>query len=45
MNTALWIAQGLLAAMYLVIRSLKVFQPARVRENPQMTRAHRRSDN
>ena len=37
MNIALWIAQGLLAAMYLMVGSMKVFQPAKVRENPRMT--------
>ena len=42
MNIALWIAQGLLAAMYLIVRSMKVFQPARVRENSQVIRAQRR---
>ena len=36
MNIALWIAQMLLAAMYLMVGSTKVFQPARVRENPRM---------
>jgi hypothetical protein len=45
MNIALWIAQGLLAAMYLMVGSMKVFQPARVRENPRMTWAHGRPDN
>ena len=44
MNIALWIAQGLLAAMYLMVGSMKVFQPARVRENPLMTWAHGRPD-
>jgi uncharacterized membrane protein YphA (DoxX/SURF4 family) len=44
MNIALWIAQGLLAAMYLAVGSMKVFQPARVRENPRMTWAHRQPD-
>jgi hypothetical protein len=44
MNTALWIAQGLLAAIYLMVGSMKVFRPDKVRENPQMTWAHRRSD-
>ena len=37
MNIALWIVQGLLAIMYLMAGSMKTFQPARVRENPQMT--------
>ena len=45
MNIALWIAQGLLAAMYLMVGSMKVFQPAKVRENPRMTWAHGRPDN
>ena len=44
MNIALWIAQGLLAAMYLMAGSMKMLQPAKVRENPQMTWAHGRSD-
>jgi uncharacterized membrane protein YphA (DoxX/SURF4 family) len=44
MNIALWIAQGLLAAMFLMAGSMKAFQPARVRENPQMTWAKDRSD-
>ena len=42
MNIALWIAQGLLAAMYLMVGSMKAFQPAKVRENPRMTWAHGR---
>ena len=45
MNIALWIAQGLLAAMYLMVGSMKVFQPDKVRKNPQMTWAHKRPDN
>ena len=45
MNIALWIAQGLLAAMYLMVGSMKAFQPAKVRENPRMTWAHGRPDN
>ena len=45
MNIALWIAQGLLAAMYLMVGSWKMFQPAKVRANPQMTWAHKRPDN
>ena len=45
MNIALWIAQGLLAAMYLMVGSMKAFQPAKVRANPQMTWAHGRPDN
>jgi putative oxidoreductase len=44
MNIALWIAQGLLAAMYLMAGSMKAFQPAKVRENPQMTWAKNRTD-
>ena len=44
MNIALWVAQGLLAAMYLMVGSLKVFQPAKVRENPRMAWAHGRPD-
>jgi uncharacterized membrane protein YphA (DoxX/SURF4 family) len=44
MNIALWIAQALLAAMYLIVGSMKVFQPARVRENPRMTWAHGQPD-
>ena len=45
MNIALWIAQGLLAAMYLMVGSMKTFQPAKVRENPRMAWAHGRPDN
>ena len=45
MNIALWIAQGLLAAMYALAGSMKAFQSAKVRENPQMTWAHGRRDN
>ncbi|MEW5831034.1 MAG: DoxX family protein [Chloroflexota bacterium] len=44
MNITLWIAQGLLAAMYLMAGSMKAFQPSKVRENPQMTWAHGRQD-
>jgi hypothetical protein len=44
MNIALWIAQALLAAMYLMVGSMKVFQPATVRENPRMTWAHGQRD-
>lgn len=40
MNIALWIAQGMLAALYLMVGSLKTFQPAKVRANPRMTWAH-----
>jgi len=45
MNIALWIAQGLLATMYLTVGSRKAFQPAKVREDPRMTWAHGRPDN
>lgn len=45
MNIALWIAQGLLAAMYLMVGSMKVLQPGKVRDNPMMTWAHERPDN
>ena len=45
MNIVLWIAQGLLAAMYLTVGSIKAFQPAKVRDNPQMTWAHGQPDN
>ena len=44
MNIALWIAQGLLAAIYLMSGSMKAFRPTKVRENPQMTWAHERQD-
>lgn len=44
MNTALWIAQGLLAAMYSMVGSRKAFQPARVRKDPLMTWAHGQPD-
>ena len=44
MNIVLWIAQGLLAAVYLMAGSMKAFQPAKVRENPQMTWAQDRSE-
>ena len=44
MNIALWIAQGVLAAMYLMAGSMKAFQAAKVRENPQMTWAKNRSN-
>ena len=44
MNIALWVAQGLLAAMYLMAGQMKTFQPARVRTNPQMTWAHDKQD-
>ena len=42
MNIALWIVQGLLAAMYLMAGSMKTFQVAKVRE--QMPWAKDRSD-
>ena len=42
MNIALWIAQGLLAAMYLMAGVLKTFQTARAKE--QMPWAKERSD-
>ena len=42
MNIALWIAQGLLAAMYLMAGSMKVFQTVKAREN--MTWTQGRSD-
>ncbi len=45
MNIALWIAQGLLAAMYLAVGSWKAFMPAKVRENTRMHWAHGQSDN
>ena len=44
MNVALWIAQGLLAATYLMVGSMKVFQPTKVRENLGITWAHGRPD-
>jgi hypothetical protein len=44
MNIELWIAQGLLAAMYLAVGCMKVFQPGKVRENPQMTWTHGQTD-
>ena len=44
MNVALWIAQGMLAALYLMVGSMKTFQPAKVRENPRMTWAHGQPD-
>ena len=42
MNVALWIAQGLLAAMYLMAGSMKTFQIEKVR--PTMTWTQGRSD-
>ena len=44
MNIVLWIVQGLLAVMYLMAGSMKAFQPAKVRENQQMTWAKDRSE-
>jgi putative oxidoreductase len=44
MNIALWIVQGLLAAMYLMVGSMKVFQPAKIRAMPRMTWAHGQPD-
>ena len=44
MNVALWIAQGMLAALYLMVGSMKTVQPAKVRENPRMTWAHGQPD-
>ena len=41
MNIILWIAQGLLAAMYLMAGSMKAFQPAKVRENPDQKSCRR----
>ena len=42
MNIALWIVQGLLAAMYLMAGTMKTFQTAKAREN--MTWTQGRSD-
>ena len=42
MNIALWVAQGLLAAMYLMAGVMKTFQTARAKE--QMPWAKNRSD-
>lgn len=42
MNIALWIAQGLLAAMYLMAGTLKTFQTAKAKE--QLPWAKNRSD-
>ena len=42
MNTALWIAQGLLAAMYLMAGMIKTFQTAKAKE--QMPWTKERSD-
>jgi len=45
MNIALWIVQGLLAAMYLMAGSMKAFQANKVRDNKEMTWAQGKSDN
>lgn len=42
MNIALWVAQGLLAAMYLMAGTLKTFQTAKAKE--QLPWAKNRSD-
>ncbi len=42
MNIVLWIAQGLLAALYLMAGTMKTFQTAKAREN--MTWTQGRSD-
>ena len=44
MNTALWIAQVLLAALYLLVGSMKTFQPAKIRAHPHVTWAHGQPD-
>lgn len=44
MNVALWIAQVLLMLVYLMTGSMKAFQPAKVRQNPQMTWAQDKSE-
>lgn len=44
MNIALWIVQGLLAAMFVMAGQMKAFTPIKVRENQQMTWAHDKSD-
>jgi len=44
MNIALWVVQGLLAAMYLMAGQAKTFQPVKVRADPQMTWAHDKQD-
>ena len=44
MNIALWIVQVLLAAFYGMAGTMKVFQTAKVRENPQMTWVQGKSD-
>lgn len=40
MNIALWVAQGLLAAMYLMAGTMKTFQTAKVRPTMTWTRGH-----
>lgn len=45
MNIAMWISQGVLAAVYLLAGSMKALQPATVRENPRMEWAHGQPDN
>lgn len=45
MNIALWIVQGLLAAMFLMAGQMKAFTPAKVREDARMTWAQDKSDN
>ena len=42
MNIALWVTQGLLAAMYLLAGTMKTFQTSRARQ--QMSWAEERSD-
>ena len=44
MNIALWIVQVLLAAFFGMAGVMKVFQTAKVRENPQMTWVEGKSD-
>jgi uncharacterized membrane protein YphA (DoxX/SURF4 family) len=39
MNIALWIAQGLLAAMYLMAGTMKTFQTAKARETMSWTQS------
>lgn len=45
MNIALWIVQGLLAAMYLMAGQMKAFTPAKVRADKNMTWAQDKTDN
>jgi uncharacterized membrane protein YphA (DoxX/SURF4 family) len=42
MNIALWIVQGLLAAMYLMAGTMKTFQTAKYKENKMSAWAHDR---